>query len=420
MKYQFSIKHIIVELFFAFLLAEVFSLFAKDFLFWLTVFVIVLLIWHHYIEQKLLTTLNNFDKIDSQTNSLSNLSQSLSYYRNKSEKDKLKTLKLLEKLSQQIQYYADGIIICDKKGNIHWCNNTAQALFSFYWNQNVDKNINNVIFYPEFHSYFQCSSQAKRPLILLIGEQNYIEISIYQYNQYQLLISRNINQIVHLLNSRQNFIANMNHELRTPLTVLQGYLELLNEEKHSSSLQHKALDVMQQQCERMTRLLQQLDILAKVEASTTATHQRVNLSELAYSIQQSMQMINDHQHQLYFHISPHLYSEVNKDQIYSAMTNLINNAIKHAGRPCEINVVLTQQDQQIIFSVTDTGQGIKAEHIPHLTERFYRGDSSREKTKGSGLGLAIVKHILEQHQSKLIIDSEENKGSRFAFSLRCD
>lgn len=418
MRFKFSFKYILLEITFILFFAEIFSVFAKDFIFWLAFFSILLLIWHHYIEYRLLRMLTDLDKIDSSNNSIGHLSQSLDYYQNKNKKDKLKTLKLLSKLSNQIQYHTDAIIICNKKGEIHWCNDSAQKLFSFYWNNKVSKNIHSIIFYPEFKDYFYAFTHNKKPLLLLINEQDYLQINLYQYNQYYLLISRNISQIVHLLNARQKFIANMNHELRTPLTVLQGYIEMLDS-NYQSSMLPKAIETMQQQCQRMIILLQQLDLLAKVEASTNKNHQLINLSSLINEMQNSIKILNDNQHKIIFTITPDLYVYADKEQLYSAIINLINNAIKHAGKSCQINISLILiSSNELIFSVKDTGIGIKSEHIPRLTERFYRGDSSREKTKGSGLGLAIVKHILQQHHSHLLIQSEQGKGSEFSFKLK--
>ena len=214
----------------------------------------------------------------------------------------------------------------------------------------------------------------------------------------------------------------MNHELRTPLTVLQGYLEMFEGEiDEKSPFQQKALQAMKEQSERMATLLQQLSLLAKIENINNAEHEVVNMSQLILSLQKNTAVIHQAKQQIIFEIEPDLKIIGDEHQLQSAVSNLIYNAIRHAGEEAIIHVSWQRCKQGARFCVSDNGIGIEARHLAHLTERFYRVDESRNnKTGGSGLGLAIVKHALEQHQSYLEIQSEVGKGSEFSFIIKPD
>ncbi|WP_032093735.1 phosphate regulon sensor histidine kinase PhoR [Necropsobacter rosorum] len=400
--------------------ALLFGLFAKDFLFWLVIILGLLLVRHHYNEYHLLRLLSpQTQQHKYRGNLLAYISQTAAYNRYRHRKDKIKTLRLLSKLNRNMQYLPDGIIIFQQHGAISWCNNVAQQIFDFYWDKKMQKNIFSVIFYEEFKSYFK-KNKWHHSLVLLLNNQRYIEININKYDEFSyLMIARDVTQFIRLLHSRQTFLTNLNHELRTPLTVIQGYLELLEGESQGSALQHKALQAMKEQSGRMATLLQQLNTLAKIEISSNKEHQVVDVAQLILALQKNIAVLNDQQHRLCFEIEPDLKIMGDESQLQSAVSNLIYNALKHAGQGTTIHVGWKNTEQGAEFSVTDDGIGIAPQHLPHLTERFYRVDEARTNhTGGTGLGLAIVKHALEQHDSHLEIQSTEGKGSRFSFLIK--
>ncbi|HDR1868423.1 TPA: phosphate regulon sensor histidine kinase PhoR [Pasteurella multocida] len=420
MKRTFSIKYFFIELAISLLIASLFSYFTQSFAFWFIAVLLCFLIFHHYNEFKLLKMLHP-DATDTlkKTHLLDNISQTTAYYKSKNRKERIKTLRLLSKLNKNIQYLPDAIIICDKEGNISWCNNASQEMFMFYWNKKINsKNLFNVIFYNEFKHYFY-QSMRKRPLVLLTNENRYIEININHYdNESRVIIARDVTQMIRLLHSRQTFLSNINHELRTPLTVLQGYLELLEAEKDHSALAQKAIHAMQAQSQRMANLLQQLNVLAKIESSSNQEHEPVDMSRLILNLKENTHFLNHYHHQIHFDIAPDIYVFGDENQLQSAVSNLIYNAIKHSGENCQINVSWQPCAEGAKFSVTDNGIGIATHHLYHLTERFYRVDESRSnQTGGHGLGLAIVKHALEHHHAQLEIESKEGEGSCFSFII---
>lgn len=418
MKIKFSIKHFIAEMVLSALLAFVFSIFAQNFEVWFIGILVLLLLWHHCSEYRLLQLLSPKKNQHDNLNAWGHISQTVGYYKQRHRREKIKTLRMLSKLNRNIQYLPDGIIIFRHDGQISWCNNMAQEIFDFYWDKKVKKNIFSVIFYEEFKNYCK-QTNHKRPLVLLTAKERYIEINLTPYDSaLTLVIVRDVTQIIRLLHSRQTFLANMNHELRTPLTVLQGYLELLEGSENLSEIEQKAVNAMTEQSKRMANLLQQLNILAKIEHSTNENHNEVNLSELILGCQRSVEMLVSEHQQVVFSVLPNVRVMGDESQLQSAVSNLIFNAIKHSGEQSKIFVRLVLCPEGVEFSVADNGQGIAPQHIPHLTERFYRVDESRSnRTGGSGLGLAIVKHALEQHQAQLQVSSEVGKGSCFSFIL---
>ncbi|MCK3657725.1 PAS domain-containing sensor histidine kinase [Pasteurellaceae bacterium Pebbles2] len=406
--------NLFVEVSLAISVAFLFSLFSDYFWLWLVAILLCLLAWHHVTEFRLLQALNPKKNRDVSLINLESFSQTVAYYRNKNKKEKRENLRLLSKLNKNIQYLPDAMFICQKDGEISWCNQIAQQMFDFYWHKKMHKNIFNVIFYEQFKPYFQ-QSKKTRPLVLFTHNQRYLEIHIHYYDAQTLfIVTRDITEMIRLLHSRQTFLNNINHELRTPLTVLQGYLEMLADAP-ADAFQQKAVEAMQAQSQRMATLLRQLDLLAKIESSSSKDHCAFNMSEMINSLQNNSEILNCHQHQIDFNIAPNIHVLGNENQLHSAVSNLVYNAIKHAGKPSQIQVSWQPCEQGVQFKVQDNGNGIPATHIPHLTERFYR---INHQASGSGLGLAIVKHALEQHHSHLEIQSEENQGSTFSFVIK--
>lgn len=411
-------RQFVIEILIVTISAFILSLFSDHFSYWVVAILILLLAWHHHNEHKLLRLLTPNPENQTNGSLLAYFSQSIAFYKKQAQTDKIKTLRLLSKLNKNIQYLPSGIIFCDNQGNISWCNQISQQLFDFYWRSHQEKNIFNVIFYEEFKHYFK-QSKHHRPLMLITHDQRYIEININPYDEnLKMIIARDVTQMIRLLHSRQTFLANINHELRTPLTVLQGYLELLETEHSKSELAHKAIKAMQAQSQRMANLLQQLNLLAKIEFSNNKTHQSLNIQQLILKLKPNIEIL---QKEYPCTIDYHLEDIAvlgDEQQLQSAISNLIYNAIKHSGINSHIEVYWQYCEQGAEFKICDNGIGIDAKHIPHLTERFYRVDESRSnQTGGSGLGLAIVKHALEQHHSTLRIESELNQGSCFSFTI---
>jgi len=250
--------------------------------------------------------------------------------------------------------------------------------------------------------------------------------AIFQHIQQQknqlLDVNHRLKNLEHI---RQDFVANVSHELRTPLTVIHGYLETLIEElSNPATAAGDHLPVaqiyqqMQQQTLRMERLVKDLLLLSRLESGTPKEDEQewIALEQLFAAIRDDAEALSA-QHQIELNVAKQLKLWGRKAELQSAFSNLVFNAVHYTPPGGTIRVSAYQDSHSIHIEIEDNGIGIGAEHIPRLTERFYRVNASRSRhTGGTGLGLAIVKHVLLRHHAQLHIKSEVNRGSRF----RCD
>ncbi len=217
---------------------------------------------------------------------------------------------------------------------------------------------------------------------------------------------------------RKDFVANVSHELRTPLTVITGYLETLADNVEGVNPRWlRPLQQMQQQAERMQNLLNDLLLLAKLEATDYPSDSLpIQLEPLLTSIRNdAIALSANRQHQISLEVEPGLSLRGSEAELRSAFSNLAFNAVKYSPDGSSVCIRAWQDAQGIHVAVQDSGIGIEARHIPRLTERFYRVDASRASTTGgTGLGLAIVKHVLLRHRGNLAISSSLGHGSLFS------
>jgi len=257
-------------------------------------------------------------------------------------------------------------------------------------------------------------------LNLQLNNEHYVEFRVMPYSEGQLLmVARDVTQMRQLEGARRNFFANVSHELRTPLTVLQGYLEMMEDAKLEEPFRSKALDTMQEQTRRMDGLVKQLLTLSRIEAATNIDlNEKVDMPLMMGMLEREVQTLSAGRHDIVFRINDKLQVFGNEDQLRSAVSNLVYNSVNHTPEGTRIEVSWQQTPLGAQFQVSDNGPGIAPQHLPRLTERFYRVDKARSRqTGGSGLGLAIVKHALSHHNSKLDIISEVGTGTRFMFTL---
>ena len=216
---------------------------------------------------------------------------------------------------------------------------------------------------------------------------------------------------------RKDFIANVSHELRTPLTVICGYLEtLLDNVEDVNPRWSRALQQMQQQGGRMQTLLNDLLLLAKLEATDyPSDNQPVAIDGLLQSIKSDAQQLSGQKNQhITLEADPTILLKGSEAELRSAFSNLVFNAVKYTPAEGNIRIRWWGDEQGAHLSVQDSGIGIDNKHLPRLTERFYRVDSSRNSnTGGTGLGLAIVKHVLLRHRARMEISSVPGHGSTF-------
>lgn len=337
--------------------------------------------------------------------------------RNKKRRKELGNL--IKRFRSGAESLPDAVVLTTEEGTIFWCNGLAQQLLGLRWPDDSGQNILNLLRYPEFSQYV-AKQQFGRPLTLVLNNGRHLEFRVMPYADGQwLMVARDVTQMHQLEGARRNFFANVSHELRTPLTVLQGYLEMMQDQALEGPLRDKALHTMREQTSRMEGLVRQLLTLSRIEAAPTLSmNEKIDVPLMLRVVEREAQTLSQQKQTLTFNVEPGLHVYGNEEQLRSAISNLVYNAVNHTPAGTHITVTWRRLPHGVAFSVKDTGPGISAEHIPRLTERFYRVDKARSRqTGGSGLGLAIVKHALSHHDARLDIESVPGQGSTFSFIL---
>jgi two-component system phosphate regulon sensor histidine kinase PhoR len=302
---------------------------------------------------------------------------------------------------------------------LEWFNPVAQQHFDLDAEHDIMQDITYLVRQPEFVEYIQ-ESNFNNPLMMRPARHDDMVLSIklipYGVNK-RLLISRDITQFERVEAMRRDFVANVSHELRTPLTVVSGFVENLQDMSDlGQDSARRALHLMAEQTRRMDNLVADLLTLSRLENVQSPLHEEtVDMKELLNEVYRDGELLSGAKHPLRMEIASAANLLGNRDELRSAFSNLLSNAIRYTPEGGAILLRWFERGGQPVFLVQDSGIGIAAQHIPRLTERFYRVDRSRSReTGGTGLGLAIVKHIAMRHQAKLEVSSEEGKGSTFA------
>ncbi|PKA29027.1 two-component system sensor histidine kinase PhoR [Cedecea lapagei] len=337
--------------------------------------------------------------------------------RNKKRRRELGSL--IKRFRSGAESLPDAVILTTEEGTMFWCNGLAQQLLGLRWPDDNGQNILNLLRYPEFTLYLK-KRDFTRPHNLVLNNGRHLEFRVMPYSDQQwLMVARDVTQMHQLEGARRNFFANVSHELRTPLTVLQGYLEMMQEQTLEGAPREKALHTMREQTHRMEGLVKQLLTLSKIEAAPTlAMNETIDVPMMLRVVEREAQTLSHKRHQFTFELDNNLKVLGSEDELRSAISNLVYNAVNHTPEGTQIIVRWQRVPTGAEFSVEDNGPGIGPEHIPRLTERFYRVDKARSRqTGGSGLGLAIVKHAVNHHDSRLDIQSTPGKGTRFSFVI---
>lgn len=324
----------------------------------------------------------------------------------------------LDRMRRITSAMPDGIVILDETDRIEWCNPVAELHLGISLSLDAGQQITYLVRQIPFVEYLAARKYSK-PLILKQARQQGIIVSLqlvpYGFKQ-KLLISRDITRFEKVETMRRDFIANVSHELRTPLTVIGGFLETLSaDEPVNADFNKRALALMTEQTTRMQRLVEDLLVLSRLENEQNKVNDKpVDVANLLRGTLQDAESLSAGRHQIKLNIATQDQLLGSEEELRSAFGNLISNAIRYTPDGGEISIHWEKKEGQGLFFVQDSGIGIEPEHIPRLTERFYRVDSSRSReTGGTGLGLAIVKHVLSRHEARLEITSQVGKGSRF-------
>lgn len=336
----------------------------------------------------------------------------------------------LEHFRLAAQALPDGVVLLDAQGRIEWLNRAACEQFALDISRDVGILIGQLIRQREFHDYltaFQHDSRAAESIQLRFsgtGAERVFSLMLLPFSDSGiLLLSRDITTMVRTDIIRRDFVANVSHELRTPLTVICGFLEqFASDAPPKGDIARRFLQLMTEQATRMNRLVSDLLMLSRLENdSQPPRDEAVDMRELIANIVAEADVLSNGRHRLEVIEISDVGLRGSMEEIRSACSNLVSNAVRYTPDGGSVTITWQEQDGKPEFVVRDTGIGIPKEHLPRLTERFYRVDKGRSTaTGGTGLGLAIVKHVLVRHGGSLKIDSEIGKGSTFSASFPAD
>ena len=321
----------------------------------------------------------------------------------------------LVRFRRAAQALPDGVVILDEALRIEWCNRTAEAQLQIDGRADAGQPIANLIREPQFVAYLKQGEQAVGPVRIERGEGVALALQLIPYAGAQtLLLSRDITQAERVDTMRRDFVANVSHELRTPLTVLVGFLETVRElEVDPQRLRHY-LGMMEEHASRMRRIIDDLLTLSVLESAPPPPDDRVKVKPLLARLLEDGKALSGGRHVVRLEAEPAVDLAGSEQELASAFDNLVSNAVRYTPEGGTITLTWRDGPEGAQLTVADTGVGIAPEHLPRLTERFYRVDRSRSReTGGTGLGLAIVKHALARHDATLDIASEPGEGSRF-------
>lgn len=329
-----------------------------------------------------------------------------------------------------IQASPNGVVMLDANAQIEWCNQTAATQLGIDPVRDVMQRIGNLLRDPVFTAYMALE-QPNEPVVM-VGRNHRVDRPIrisMQRHRYgegkQLLLTRDVTMLEQAEAMRRDFVANVSHEIRTPLTVLSGFIETIQTLNLEAAEQKKYLSLMAVQAERMRVLVDDLLTLSRLEGSPMpSVSNALPLHLLMKTCEQearglSASIVQGDASQSIAFVLPSELAEVvllgEQRELQSALSNLVSNAVRYTPANGRIEVLAEQSGEGgLVLEVRDTGAGIAAEHLPRLTERFYRVDRSRSRESGgTGLGLAIVKHVMQRHGGGLAITSELGQGSSF-------
>lgn len=311
----------------------------------------------------------------------------------------------------------DAVVIIDRNSQrVQWFNEASGHLLGFRYPRDIDRPVAQLL-KPLPVSVWMAAGQHAEPIVDAPSPHDpniRLNLRLIPYSeQYWLLVARDISKLMHLEQVRRDFVANVSHELRTPLTVIHGYLELFDTDDVPEWA--PMFDEMRRQSQRMAQIVEDLLTLSRLEAQELLAEDTVPMRALLQTLRREGEALSQGRHTIVVEDTTLLDLIGSSKELHSAFSNLVTNAVRYTPSGGRITICFTPEGDGALLAVHDTGYGIPAQHLPRITERFYRVSTSRSRESGgTGLGLSIVKHVLAMHQARLEIASEVGKGSVFS------
>jgi two-component system, OmpR family, phosphate regulon sensor histidine kinase PhoR len=330
---------------------------------------------------------------------------------------KQRFVQLMRQLQRSTAALPNGVVILNAQREIVWFNRTAARLLNLRSTADLGMRIEHLLREPEFVRYL-AGQDYSNPVVIrpMSGEDCYLSMQAAPYGDGQLLLLvSDVSRQMRLEAVRRDFVANASHELRSPLTVISGYLETLAQDPALDAELQGPVAEMRRQAERMTAIIHDLLELSRLEETAEVEGgEPIDIAPLLALLRKDVLARAHHPRDVRVVLDSGAQLRGDEPEIHSAFSNLVDNAAKYTPAEGAVQMRWWVDEEGGHFAVSDTGFGIPSEHIPRLTERFYRVDPGRSRaTGGSGLGLAIVKHVLQRHGATLEVQSTLGAGSTF-------
>lgn len=378
-------------------------------------------LWQQRALVRLLRWIRNRKSYDPPEGSatLNEVCREVNFLRERHKKRKKKLSQYLKQFQEATMALPDAVVVMNDQFEVQWANAASLRYLGIRWPDDVNQRLTNLVRLPELRAFLrEKRADAFMEIASPTEPDVHLSVRIAPYGRGQwLFVARDVTELHQVNQIRSDFVANVSHELRTPLTVFKGYIETLASQREMAP-EHwgVALDQMNTHAERMHSIIEELLLLSRLERSPAVTDpEPVEVEQLINNILGQARALGQNKHQLFsIEVDGDLMISGEPSELYSAFSNLVFNAVNYTQARGVIRIRWYADERGAHFEVTDNGPGIPEEHLPRLTERFYRVDQSRSRDSGgTGLGLAIVKHVLQRHQGTLEILSRVEEGSTF-------
>jgi len=346
--------------------------------------------------------------------------RAIARYQQRGRKRRKRQVRFNRRFREAALSVPDALVILNKQKRIDWANPAAAELLDLSWPRDDGRLLTDILAYPQLEEFID-TGKYSRPLDIAPDHNRAVMLSLRispfgERKRQRLIVARDITTIYHLNMIRRDFVANASHELRTPLTVLAGFLETLSDSELTPLPHRRPIKLMLNQSGRMRSIVEDLLTLSRLEMEEHSNE--IGLTDIPEELKliaHEAGALSEGRHRIEIDSDPNLLILGNQLELRSAFSNLVFNAVTHTPPGTKILISWHREGRSPVFAVTDSGGGIAPEHIPRLTERFYRIDKARSRASGgTGLGLAIVNHVLNRHDGRLIVSSELGHGSTFS------
>jgi two-component system phosphate regulon sensor histidine kinase PhoR len=327
-------------------------------------------------------------------------------------------VQLLRAYRQAAATMPDGAVVISRSENrLIWFNKAARRLLGLNYPHSLGTSLLATLHGQRIEQWLQ-SGNTDEPLMDVHSPADgniRLSLRLLRYSSQEwLVVVRDVTQLMRLEQVRRDFVANVSHELRTPLTVVHGYLDMMDPEETPGLA--SMVEEMRKQSQRMTQLVEDLLTLSRLESQQHLPEETVAMAPLLITLRREAEALSQGRHRIAIEDAAQCDLFGADKELHSAFSNLVSNAIRYTPTDGSVTVRFTRTaDGGARLAVQDSGYGIPAQHLPRITERFYRVSTSRSRESGgTGLGLSIVKHVLSLHQGRLEVESEVGRGSTFA------